>query len=172
MVKHIQTTRLRLIPLSYKQVQFYTQLRFKLERALKLRPIERSISTDEYELIEGLILPQLLDPEQPVYFTTLWAIVDDTHQALVGSACFKGAPNSLGQVEVGYGVYPKFQNQGFMTEALEGLVHWAAEQRTVAQVVAETARQNLASQAVLRKVGFEMTEQTTHTNWWAKTVRP
>ena len=156
------------MPLSYKQVLLYTQLRFRLEKSLGLRLLERTISTDEYELIEGSVLPQLSDPTQPVYYATLWVIIAPNSRSLVGSMCFKGGPNSLGQLEIGYGIYPRFQRQGYMTEALRGLLDWVRTKPGSKQVLAETDQKNLASQAVLRKLDFEPKQPTPHTIWWTK----
>ena len=66
---------------------------------------------------------------------------------------FKGLPEN-GQPEIGYGISPEFQGQGYATEAVRAACRWALAQPGVAAVEAETEPANAASQAVLRKVGF------------------
>ncbi len=71
----------------------------------------------------------------------------------VGDLCFKGAPQN-GAVEVGYGVLPQWQGQGYATEALQAALGWAFVQAGVFFVTAETEPGNGASQRVLQKAGF------------------
>lgn len=73
---------------------------------------------------------------------------------VIGGIGFKGSPNSLGTVEIGYGIDPPYQNRGFATEATLGMVEWAFAQSGVQTVVAQTEAGNLPSQKVLLKAGF------------------
>ncbi len=72
---------------------------------------------------------------------------------LVGSAGFFGPPED-GSVEIGYAVLPAFQDRGFATEIVAGLVTWALSQPAVECVTAETSSENPASRRVLNKLGF------------------
>lgn len=74
---------------------------------------------------------------------------------LVGGGGFKGAPAD-GMVEIGYETRPGFRRQGFATEAVRAQIVWALEHADVNLVVAETAADNAASIAVLRKLGFAL----------------
>lgn len=58
-----------------------------------------------------------------------------------------------GVVEIGYGVAPSARNRHVARKAVAWLVNLAGAQHLV--VVAETLAANLASQAVLRAVGFD-----------------
>ena len=73
--------------------------------------------------------------------------------AVVGRCGFHGPPWAVGRAEIGYTVLPAYRGQGLATEAAAALVAWAWEQgeRTVFATVAPT---NLASLAVVRKLGF------------------
>ena len=71
----------------------------------------------------------------------------------VGDICFKGTPRQ-GEVELGYGILPAHQGQGYATEAVQSLTDWAFAQDGVFAVTAETEPGNAASQRVLSKAGY------------------
>jgi ribosomal-protein-alanine N-acetyltransferase len=82
----------------------------------------------------------------------LYAIVEASSGLRAGGIGFKHAPNDLGEVEIGYGVCASRQGRGFATAAVLAMCEIA---RTGARtVVAETERENVASQRVLEKSGF------------------
>jgi RimJ/RimL family protein N-acetyltransferase len=60
-----------------------------------------------------------------------------------------------GEIEVGYGVLPAFQQRGFATEALAGMMEWVCSRMRVDAFVAQTFPQLAASIRVLEKSGFE-----------------
>lgn len=94
----------------------------------------------------------LRHPEQCIWYTA-WGLYQNDSGDFVGDLCFKGLPQN-GQPEIGYGISPEFQGQGYATEAVRAACRWALAQPGVAAVEAETEPANTASQAVLRKVGF------------------
>ncbi len=73
--------------------------------------------------------------------------------AVVGRCGFHGPPWAVGRAEIGYTVLPPYRGQGLATEAAAALVAWAWEQGE-GTVVATVAPTNLASLAVVRKLGF------------------
>ena len=91
-------------------------------------------------------------PDQWLWYTA-WGIYQNDSGDWVGDLCFKGLPEN-GHPEIGYGISPEFQGQGYATEAVRAACRWALAQPGVAAVEAETEPANAASQAVLRKVGF------------------
>lgn len=91
-------------------------------------------------------------PEQHLWYTA-WGIYQNDSGDFVGDLCFKGLPAN-GQPEIGYGIQPEFEGQGYATEAVRAACQWAFSQPGITAVEAETAPDNAASQAVLRKVGF------------------
>lgn len=94
----------------------------------------------------------LRHPEQWIWYTA-WGLYQNDSGDFVGDLCFKGLPKN-GQPEIGYGISPEFQGQGYATEAVRAACRWSLAQPGVAAVEAETEPANAASQAVLRKVGF------------------
>ena len=91
-------------------------------------------------------------PEQWVWYTA-WGLYQNDSGDWVGDLCFKGLPEN-GQPEIGYGLLPEYEHQGYATEAVRAACRWAFEQPGVTAVEAETDPGNTASQAVLHRVGF------------------
>ncbi|TMI95424.1 MAG: GNAT family N-acetyltransferase, partial [Bacillati bacterium ANGP1] len=74
--------------------------------------------------------------------------------SVIGSAGFKGPPDSTGIVEVAYGIVPSFQGRGYATEAAAALVAFAFASGRVRLVRAHTWPEANASTRVLLKCGF------------------
>lgn len=87
------------------------------------------------------------------YWGAAWEIAlhDGTR---VGDLCFKGAPDENGAVEIGYGIDTPMQGNGYASEMVAAMIHWALVQSDVKMVIAETDEKNIASQKVLLKNGF------------------
>lgn len=92
-------------------------------------------------------------PEDVLYYTP-WKICLKETDVVIGDLGFKGPPQK-GIVELGYGMEPEYEGQGYMTEAAGVMIEWAFTQRDVTAVEAETAPDNQASQRVLQKLGFQ-----------------
>lgn len=75
-------------------------------------------------------------------------------RAAIGGIGFKGAPDENGVAETGYGIMEFFQNKGYASEALKGLLNWAFGHNELKKVIAETDEENEASLGVLLKNGF------------------
>jgi ribosomal-protein-alanine N-acetyltransferase len=84
-------------------------------------------------------------------------------RTLIGIGGFKGKPDADGMVEVGYGVLPQFQRQGYGSEAVRGLLQWAFDQK-VSVVNAETLPELTASSGLLKKLGFSFVGPTGEEN--------
>jgi [ribosomal protein S5]-alanine N-acetyltransferase len=150
---YIETDRLYLHPLTYDQLKMYVQNDGALERELGVKWNTRKIHPELKKALETSLLPSLADDENCNFFT-LWTMISKEQDCMVGDLCFKGAPCEDGEVEIGYAIHPAFENQGYVTEAVEVLSLWALNQKYVRSVKAETDRDNIASQKVLRKNGF------------------
>lgn len=86
----------------------------------------------------------------------LFVIVEKSSGQSVGGIGFKGVPNDRDEVEIGYGVSPSRQRHGVASEALTALCDFARGR--VGAIVAETDRDNTASQRVLEKCGFHLVD--------------
>ena len=166
----IETRRLNLIPLTYKQVEKFIKLNNELEAELGLLESGRTITDNLKQAIEKYTLKWLSGQAENHLFCTIWVAVDKTKNIIVGDLSFKGAPNSYGGIEIGYGTQPPHQNKGYMTEAVEGMLNWARETKNVKFVLAETRQDNPASIKILKKNGFSFLTIIKNMYWWSKQI--
>ncbi len=99
------------------------------------------------------------DPENSFWWSPRAIVVDSLVEGLrqrliVGMIGFKSPPDSNGSVEIGYGIVPSQQRQGFATQAVDLLVKEGFLQAEVQMIVAYTAPMNSASGRVLEKNQF------------------
>ena len=85
----------------------------------------------------------------------VWRIVIDNE--VVGSCCYKQAPDSDGTVEIGYGVKSSRRGRGYATRAIAELINIASRDILVHRLMADTAVANIASQRVLERNAFVRT---------------
>lgn len=156
----IETERLRLLPLTHRQLAKYILADNSLETELHLNPSSRSISPELKEALEETILPNVADPNKNYLYSTLWTAIFKLENKMVGDLCFVGEPNPAGEIEIGYGTYEDFRRKGFMTEAVGGMIAWAKTQPGVRAIVASTDKNNPASFGVLQKNNFALCGET------------
>lgn len=166
----IETQRLIIIPLNYAQLLNYTKTDGSLEKELKLQPNLRVITTELFEALTQTILPNVANPLNNYLFNTLWTMIEKQQRIMVGDLCWVGEPDASGVVEIGYGTYENFKQQGFMTEALAGMIHWAKQQEAIKTIVASTAKNNVPSFRVLEKNGFVQTDESLDLYHWQLNV--
>jgi len=150
----INTTRLKIIPLTYNQLVKYAKCDKSLEKELNLNPNSRIISDELKEALENTILPNVADTTKNYLFSTLWTAISIEENSMVGDLCIVGEPNELGEIEIGYGTYEEYQGRGYMTEIVGGIIEWAKSQSLVKSIVASTMKSNSASFKVLEKNNF------------------
>ena len=85
---------------------------------------------------------------------------------VIGTIYFKKLPNH-GATEVGYGMNPKYEGRGYMTDAL-GLLLEYGKNNGVTIVFADTLCSNFKSQNVLERCGFIAYKEDGHTMWFSK----
>ncbi|WP_273023572.1 GNAT family N-acetyltransferase [Rheinheimera sp.] len=66
---------------------------------------------------------------------------------------------SQGRAEVGYLLMPAFYGQGFGSESLQALIHWAVSSQSIIKFKAVVTEGNVASERVLQKIGFQLVEK-------------
>ena len=67
---------------------------------------------------------------------------------------FKNPPDLHGSVEIGFGIMPSQQRQGFATHAVNLLVKEGFSRTEIQTILAYTSASNLASQKVLKRNQF------------------
>ncbi len=161
----LHTRRLRLVPLSLEQMQMQRDHFAKLEQSLGLAPSGRVLDHDLRPIVSRAIVYMEREAEDAIW-NTMWMAIDTGLGCIVGSLGFKGPANDAGEVEIGYGFDPPFQNQGYATEAVGALVAWALAQPGIQAVTAETDYTNIPSIRVLQKIGFIPTHSRNHFLYW------
>lgn len=162
----IETERLILKPLTYEQLIKYTKCDNSLGEELSLNETSRRISPELKEALEQTILPNVADKNKNYLYSTLWTAISKTENKMIGDLCIVGEPNSNGEIEIGYGTYEEFQNKGFMTEIVSGIITWTKTQAIVKSIIASTDKTNTASFKVLEKNNFiKIGETETLFNW-------
>lgn len=156
-------------PLTYEQLIKYTKCDNSLEEELNLKETSRTISPELKEAFEQTILPNVADKSKNYLYSTLWTAISKTDNKMVGDLCIVGEPNEEGEIEIGYGTYEEFQNKGFMTEIVSGIIEWAKTQSKVKSIIASTEKSNIASFKVLVKNMFvKISETDTLLSWRLK----
>jgi len=82
-----------------------------------------------------------------------WIVVKETRQA-IGSISFHAPPDDSGMIEVGLGIIPEFQNQGYGKEALRAFWRWAIQQPEVRILRYTVGSTNTSSVALITSFGF------------------
>ncbi|MCR5664176.1 MAG: GNAT family N-acetyltransferase [Oscillospiraceae bacterium] len=120
------------------------------------------------ELLKGFLL-QLEreiaeDPENFLFFTE-FLLVRREDGVILGSIDYKYVPRE-GVTELGYGLNPRHEGRGYMTEALRAFLDFGRS-LGIKTVLADTLPDNLKSQRVLKKCGFRFLREDGNL-WWEK----
>lgn len=80
------------------------------------RPSGRTTDPELIQPYTDMLDLSLSHPEQWVWYTA-WGLYQNDSGDWVGDLCFKGLPEN-GQPEIGYGLLPEYEHQGYATEAV------------------------------------------------------
>lgn len=105
----------------------------------------------------------------PVF--TMYLIRETATGLAVGGLGFFGPPDPDGAVEFGYGLVPAARGAGLATEAVREALR-IAEAHGAAEVRADTAIENIASQRVLEKAGLETVRRTETSLFYRRLLAP
>lgn len=154
----INTERLELYVLDARQMRLWLNDIPALEKELNCSYKAESIEGFFRKIVEG----QAKLTEENVseyYWHSFWFLIRRSDRTVVGSVDFKTGPNENGEVEIGYGLGKGFEHNGYMTEAVAAMCLWAKAQDGVSHVIAETDLDNVPSQNILKRCGFEETRR-------------
>jgi [ribosomal protein S5]-alanine N-acetyltransferase len=91
------------------------------------------------------------DPKNSFWWSPRSIVVE---RSIVGMIGFKSPPDGNGSVEIGYGIVPSQQGQGFATQAVDLLVKEGFSKAEIQMIEACTVPMNSASGRVLEKNQF------------------
>lgn len=89
------------------------------------------------------------------FWYTVWIMIKNDENRIVGCIGFHGEPNGNHEVEIGYNVYKSNQNNGYASEAVKKLCEWVFAYSNVYYIRAVTEGTNAASIKVLERNGFK-----------------
>ncbi len=151
----IKTERLNLIPTELKHFEAFERNENELAEML------------DVEFADGwLVIPEAIsfsheflknNPDAANWW--MYFFIHHDHHKLVGNGGFKGKPNDVGMVEIGYALAPAYRGKGLATEAAEGLINFAFFYPKVQTVQAHTLAEENESVKVLRKVGMILVKE-------------
>ena len=161
----LQTERLRIVPLTLSQLKLCLTDLPALKTELGLN-IAQEVITERVRRAIRMKIKKMIGLDESLHpWQTYWLVIVSGENVGAGLAGFKGLPDADGVTEIGYGIAPSHQNQGYMSEAVRALVDWALKQPTCNAVTATTV-ENPASRRLLEKVGAHLlAEGETSTSW-------
>ncbi|MBP5781692.1 MAG: GNAT family N-acetyltransferase, partial [Clostridia bacterium] len=102
------------------------------------------------------------DPDNYLFFTEFLIVLKENSR-IIGSIDFKYVPKD-GVTEVGYGMNPQYEGHGYMTEALKAFLLFG-KSLGIKTVLAETLKENIKSQNVLKRCGFSFLKDDGNLRW-------
>lgn len=93
-------------------------------------------------------------------------IIHKETKTVIGDIGYKGGPNNEGEINLGYSVLPRFQGNGYASEAAAAMVRWGLNQPGVRKVTATCSLENVASIRVLQKAGLEQLREDEQKIYW------
>lgn len=150
-----ETSRLRLVPFAPGHILTLMEQPGRFAEAFGARAaygLREFFASDDvsFSWLDSLRVPAAADP-----WTYGFALVDRASAQAIGTAGFKGPPDSAGVVEIACGIVPGLQGRGYATEAAAALVTFASADGRVRAIRAHTLPTRNASTRVLDKCGFE-----------------
>ncbi|MBW4460922.1 MAG: GNAT family N-acetyltransferase [Nodosilinea sp. WJT8-NPBG4] len=94
-----------------------------------------------------------------------WAIALKPSNSLIGSCGFTWDKAS-NLAEVGYELASQYWRKGIMTEALSAILTYGFEVEGLDNIVAEVMLENIASQQLLKKLGFQSQGMLKNRGFW------
>ncbi|MDX8045867.1 GNAT family N-acetyltransferase [Gracilibacillus sp. S3-1-1] len=101
----------------------------------------------------------------------VWLVMKQENNTIIGDIGFKGKPNEQQTIEVGYGIVPSEQGNGYATEAVAAIIEWACSSKKVRTITAQCQRENIPSNKVLMKLGFQHIKSENDMLKWALGVQ-
>ncbi len=161
----IETERLILHPLNPNQLKLWLNDIQSLERELNIKYDAEPLEGIFLEIVNGQ-LEVVLKNDNDYLYHSFWLLIKKENRLVVGSCDFKNIPNENGEVEIGYGLGEAHEHNGYMTEAIKAFCEWGLKQNGIKTIIAETDSDNIPSQNVLVRNGFEKYNETSSSIWW------
>jgi [ribosomal protein S5]-alanine N-acetyltransferase len=83
-----------------------------------------------------------------------WTIRRQEDRYLIGQICLRPEKDLPPEIAVGYGLDAAFWRQGYMREALDAVVAYGFNEKSLKRIAATVRPENTASRALLERCGF------------------
>lgn len=155
----INTQRLSLVPLTVTNLETALTSLNQLSVDLALPLVPDLMQGNTEGAVKRKLEKMRAVPAHLHLWYTYWLIVIIADHIGAGVVGFKGEPDVIGSVEIGYCMATAYQSRGYMTEAVEALTDWGFSHRECLRVTATNVLiDNYPSQRVLTKAGFKRLE--------------
>jgi [ribosomal protein S5]-alanine N-acetyltransferase len=157
--------RTYLIPLTAEDLVLANGNYVELQRKLGLKDTAEALD-EEMQYAMTIRYKKVLQDQENYLWLTSWAIIHSEDCRIIGYVILKGCPNEKGEVITGYVINEFYRGQGYATEALKVITEWIFSHPGALSVVADTEKDNKASQQVLRHLGAQMYQEADDLIWW------
>ena len=162
MTSYIETERLVLFPYTKENLALFNEDLPGFEREFDVMYQGEELD----HLLQNFLLKlekEIADDPDNYLFFTEFLIVLKENSRIIGSIDYKYVPKD-GVTEVGYGMNPQYEGHGYMTEALKAFLLFG-KSLGIKTVLAETLKENIKSQNVLKRCGFSFLKDDGNLRW-------
>ncbi|MBC1755603.1 GNAT family N-acetyltransferase [Listeria seeligeri] len=143
----IETERLILINYTLEMIQATIKGTESLEKASGYH-VSKDWPGIDFFFYLPYVLENVKKDDRMIKWTRL--VVLKAENKIIGEIGGQGIPEETGEIEIGYSIVPDYQNKGYMTEALIGMIGWLQEQPEIHRIFARCYESNEASIQVLK----------------------
>lgn len=161
----LHTDRLLLTPMTAPMAAAAQRGNLALENAIASKVAVDWVDTEGLGMVN--YYTRVIHEDPALLGWGMWLITHKPEGLIVGSVSLKGRPSFLGDIEIGYGISPRYRGHGVATEAARALGSWAFAQPGVARLNAETLSINRASIRVVQKLGMRHTHRVGDYDYWS-----
>jgi len=161
----LESQRLILKALNSKQLYMLLNDKNGFEKALNYTYDGENLDSEMGQIFSDQI-PLVKEVGNQFIWNTFWMITVEKCNVVIGSIGFKSLPDENGEIEINYGLNPRYWNVGYATEAVSTLSQWALSFDAINRIVAEVESWNIASQKVLNKCGYHYFKTIEKCYWY------
>jgi [ribosomal protein S5]-alanine N-acetyltransferase len=139
-------------------------------KRLKIIPCKEELLSDDFNSDDHIhYYLQEIEIDPSLIGWGVWLVIRQEDGQILGNIGFQGKPQN-GVVEIGYNIQKIAQNNGYATEAVEGLINWAFSTKRVEKILAECMRSNIPSIRVLEKLSMMKTDEDDQMIYWERNL--
>lgn len=157
----LETERLILRDYEEKDKEAYFRLKSDTKTMYYLQDIQL-FNKEEAEADFSEVLKDLASVNRKYYFLHMESKEAQEQLGSVGYTVLDNTPAGK-LVHLGYFIYPKFWNQGYVTEAVRKVLEFAFLENQVYRVTTGCLAENVGSERVMQKCG--MIKEAEHIDW-------